>query len=75
MATEVSEKIKALQYKPAGNLYMLGFRGNSQFNLVSLRGPSAKHFWDGLERFGAQLEEFDIRYTESKVFSPINLDG
>jgi hypothetical protein len=25
--------------------------------LVTLRGPSAKHFWDGLEQFGARLEE------------------
>lgn len=25
--------------------------------MVSLRGPSAKQFWDGMERFGEQLEE------------------
>lgn len=24
--------------------------------MVSLRGPSAKQFWDGLERLGAELE-------------------
>jgi hypothetical protein len=27
---------------------------------VSLRGPSAKQFWDELERFGEQLEELDV---------------
>lgn len=28
--------------------------------LVHLRGASAKQFWDGLERFGEQLEELGI---------------
>jgi hypothetical protein len=28
--------------------------------MVTLRGPSAKHFWDGLEEFGALLEELGI---------------
>ncbi len=26
-------------------------------NLVSLRGPSANYFWNGLERLGERLEE------------------
>lgn len=25
--------------------------------LVTLRGPSAKHFWDGLDRLNEQLEK------------------
>lgn len=28
--------------------------------MVSLRGPSTKHFWDGLEQFGEQLEELGV---------------
>jgi hypothetical protein len=28
--------------------------------LVNLRGPSAKHYWDGIEKFGEQLEELNI---------------
>lgn len=28
--------------------------------MVTPRGPSAKHFWDGLERFGAQLEDLGV---------------
>jgi len=28
--------------------------------MVTLRGPSAKHFWDGLEEFGRQLEELGV---------------
>jgi hypothetical protein len=28
--------------------------------MVTLRGPSAKHFWGGLVRFGEQLEELGV---------------
>jgi hypothetical protein len=28
--------------------------------MVTLRGPSTKLFWDGLERFGAELEDLGI---------------
>ena len=28
--------------------------------MVSLRGPSSKHFWDGLESLGERLEELGI---------------
>lgn len=28
--------------------------------MVILRGPSAKHFWDGLEQFDEQLDELGI---------------
>ena len=30
------------------------------FLLVTLRGPSAKHFWDGIEKFGEHLEELGV---------------
>lgn len=28
--------------------------------MVRLREPSAKHFWDGLERFDERLEELGV---------------
>lgn len=28
--------------------------------MVRLRGPSAKQFWDGLEKLGSRLEELGI---------------
>lgn len=31
-----------------------------RFSLVNLRGPSAKHFWDRLEKFDERLEELGI---------------
>jgi len=33
--------------------------------MVSLRGPSAKHFWDRLEEFGRQLEELGVGEEEA----------
>jgi hypothetical protein len=35
--------------------------------MVSLRGPSAKHFWDGLEEFGEVLEDLDIDIDAEEV--------
>jgi hypothetical protein len=32
-------------------------------SLVSLRGPSAKHFWESLERLIQRLEELDNNAT------------
>jgi len=34
--------------------------------MVTLRGPSAKHFWDGLERFGEHLQELGVGDEEVK---------
>jgi hypothetical protein len=34
--------------------------------MVTLRGPSSKHFWDGIERFGERLEELGIGDEEVK---------
>jgi hypothetical protein len=34
--------------------------------LVTLRGPSAKHFWDGIERFGEHLEELGVGDEEAE---------
>jgi hypothetical protein len=34
--------------------------------MVTLRGPSAKHFWDGLEEFGARLEELGVGDEEAE---------
>jgi len=28
--------------------------------MLSLRGPSAKQFWDGLERLSERLEELNV---------------
>ncbi len=32
----------------------------SEYHLVSLRGASAKQFWDGLERLDTKLQELNI---------------
>jgi len=34
--------------------------------MVRLRGPSAKQFWDGFERFGEQLEELGVGDEEAE---------
>jgi hypothetical protein len=34
--------------------------------MVTLRGPSAKHFWDGIERFGEHLQELGVGDEEMK---------
>lgn len=39
------------------------------FSVVRLRGPSAKHFWDGLEELGSRLEELGIGDKEVKTSS------
>ena len=33
-------------------------------SMVNLRGTSAKHFWDELEQFGAQLEDLGVGDVE-----------
>ena len=35
--------------------------------MVNLRGPSAKRFWDGLQRLDAHLQELDILFKGGKV--------
>lgn len=37
-----------------------GAEAPSDSTMVTLRGPSAKRFWDGLERFDEQLEELGV---------------
>jgi hypothetical protein len=34
--------------------------------MVNLRGPSAKHFWEGLERFGNELGDLGVGDEEAK---------
>lgn len=33
---------------------------------MTLRGPSAKHFWDDLEQFGVRLEELGVGDEEAE---------
>jgi hypothetical protein len=34
--------------------------------MVSLRGPSSKHFWENLEELGAQLEE-SVEFADNNI--------
>jgi hypothetical protein len=43
-----------------GFFHLSGFDKIYNFILVNLREPSAKLFWDELERFGVQLEELGV---------------
>jgi hypothetical protein len=36
------------------------------YRMVTPRGPSAKHFWDGIEQFGEQLEELGVGDEETE---------
>lgn len=41
-------------------------RGGRFEKVVRLRGPSAKHFWEGLEELGSRLEELGVGDEEVK---------